>query len=42
LPEIILNPEGLIIIKGRWMNGNMVSFVKPVFDWVDTYVCDPA
>lgn len=42
LPEIILNPEGTIIIKGRWMNGNMVSFGKPIIDWVDAYVCDPA
>jgi hypothetical protein len=42
LPEIILNPEGTIIIKGRWMNGNMVSFEKPITDWVDAYICDPA
>ena len=42
LPEIILNPEGTIIIKGRWMNGNMVSFGKPIIDWVDEYICDPA
>ena len=40
-PEIILNPEGVIIIKGRWMNGNMVSFPKPVNDWVNAYICDP-
>ena len=42
LPEIILNPEGTIIIRGRWMNGNMVSFEKPIIDWVDAYICDPA
>jgi hypothetical protein len=40
-PFIILNPEGIIIIKGRWMNWNMVSFSKPINDWVDAYISDP-
>jgi hypothetical protein len=42
LPEVILNPTGQIIIKGRWMDRNMICFPKPVNDWVDTYVRDPA
>lgn len=42
LPEITLNPDGYIIIKGRWMDRNMVSFSKSVIDWVDIYICDPA
>jgi len=41
-PEIILNPEGIIKIKGRWMNENIADFSKPILDWFDTYICDPA
>jgi hypothetical protein len=41
-PEILLSREGTIIIKGRWMNGNLVSLSKPVIDWIDAYICDPA
>jgi hypothetical protein len=37
-PEIILNPEGIIMIKGRWMMENIADFSKALSDWFDTYV----
>ena len=29
-PEILLNPEGMIRIRGRSINENMFDFFKPV------------
>jgi len=39
-PEIILNPEGIVRIKGRWMMENNVTFSKELSDWYDTYISD--
>ena len=41
-PEISLNPEGIIKIRGRSMNGNLAEFYKPIENWIDTYICNPA
>jgi hypothetical protein len=41
-PEITLRPEGYVRIKGRWMNGDVVEFSKPIINWIDEYVKDPA
>ena len=41
-PEISLNPDGIIKIKGRSMGGNVSEFFKQIEDWVDEYICDPA
>jgi hypothetical protein len=41
-PEIILNPEGMIKIKGRSMNGDMTDLSRQMEIWVDEYFCDPA
>ena len=40
-PEILLNPAGMIRIRGRSIHENTLEFYKPVEDWVDTYVTDP-
>jgi hypothetical protein len=40
-PEIILNPEGIIKIKGRWMMDNVADFSKAISDWFDSYLFDP-
>jgi hypothetical protein len=39
-PEIILSPDGIIIIKGRWMMENSDNFSKILSDWYDTYIFD--
>jgi len=41
-PEIILNPDGTIKIKGRSMIGCASEYFKQIEDWVDNYVYDPA
>jgi hypothetical protein len=41
-PEISLNPDGIIKIRGRSMGGNVSEFFKRIEDWVDEYICDPA
>jgi hypothetical protein len=41
-PEIILNSEGFIGIKGRSMNANMTEIFKQIEDWLDLYISNPA
>jgi hypothetical protein len=41
-PEILLNPEGMIRIRGRSIHENMFGFFKPVEDWVNEYIKNPA
>jgi hypothetical protein len=41
-PEISLNPDGIIKIRGRSMIANVTEFSKQIEDWVEEYICDPA
>jgi hypothetical protein len=41
-PEITLNPEGIIRIKGRSMIDNVIQFSKEMDIWVNKYIYDPA
>jgi len=41
-PEIILNPEGIIKIKGRSIHENVTDFFAPVEEWVKEYLLLPA
>jgi len=41
-PEIILNPEGKIKIRGRSIPENASDFFAPVEDWISTYILSPA
>ena len=41
-PEILLNPGGLIRIRGRSVHENALEFFKPVDDWVNDYINEPA
>lgn len=41
-PEVLLNPKGFIKIKGRWMKVDVADFSKPIWDWLDEYICDHA
>jgi len=41
-PEVVLNPEGIIIIRGRSMSENVAEFYKQIENWIDAYICNPA
>jgi hypothetical protein len=41
-PEIILNPEGVIKIRGRSIHENVTDFFEPVEEWVTSYINVPA
>lgn len=41
-PEVILNPEGIIKIRGRSIHENVTDFFSPVEDWVSGYIEVPA
>jgi hypothetical protein len=41
-PEIIMNPDGIIKIKGRSIHENVTEFFIPVAAWIDEYIKNPA
>ncbi|HAM10482.1 MAG TPA: nuclear pore complex subunit [Bacteroidales bacterium] len=41
-PEILLNPEGIIRIRGRSIHENVIVFFAPVEDWITQYIINPA
>lgn len=41
-PEIKLSPDGFIKVKGRSIHENMFDFFKPVEEWVNEYIKNPA
>jgi hypothetical protein len=41
-PEIVLDPDGVIIIRGRSMNPDVTDFSNRIGDWIDKYLSDPA
>jgi hypothetical protein len=41
-PEIILNPNGVIKIRGRSIHENVTDFFAPVEDWISGYILSPA
>jgi hypothetical protein len=41
-PEIILNPDGIITIRGHLMNGNVNELSNEIEDWIDKYISSPA
>ena len=41
-PEVILNPEGIIKIRGRSMIRTLTEFFTPIENWIDLYICNPA
>ena len=41
-PQIVLDPEGLIEIRGRSIHENAAEFFEPVEAWVAEYVKSPA
>jgi hypothetical protein len=41
-PEILLNPEGIIKIKGRALTVNTTEVPKQILNWLDAYLINPA
>jgi hypothetical protein len=41
-PEIILNPDGIIKIRGRSIHENAADFFAPVEAWISAYILMPA
>lgn len=41
-PEIILNPDGIVKIRGRSIHENVTDFFAPVEDWISGYILVPA
>lgn len=41
-PEIILNPEGIIRIRGRSIHENVAEYFTPVDEWITVYIQSPA
>lgn len=40
-PEIRLNPDGIIVITGRSMNGKISEFTEQIETWIDEYIINP-
>ncbi len=41
-PEFLLNPDGIIKIKGRALLSNKIEFNEQIMNWIDEYINDPA
>jgi hypothetical protein len=41
-PEILLNPEGIIRVRGRSIPENVTDFFASVEDWITLYIINPA
>lgn len=41
-PEVFLDPEGTIRIKGRGLSVNSTHFIDQIIDWIDLYLHNPA
>jgi len=41
-PEVLLNPKGIIKIKGRGLMVNETEVPKQVMNWIDVYLRNPA
>jgi hypothetical protein len=41
-PEFLLNPEGIIKIKGRGLIINKTEVLEQIMNWIDEYISNPA
>jgi len=41
-PEVILDPKGIIEIRGRSIHENVTDFFAPVEQWITEYIVNPA
>lgn len=40
-PEVLLNPEGIIKIRGRAIDESRTKFSEQIMEWIDTYILNP-
>jgi hypothetical protein len=40
-PEVVLDPGGIILIKGRSSNKNPLEFYTEIENWIDEYIQNP-
>jgi len=40
-PEVLLNPNGIIKIKGRGMAVNKTDATEQIMNWLDAYLINP-
>ena len=40
-PEVELNPDGKLYVKGRSIPENSVGFYAPIYEWLDEYAKNP-
>jgi hypothetical protein len=40
-PEVILDPKGIIKLKGRLIPENAEDFFKPIEEWINDYFINP-
>lgn len=41
-PEVFLNPDGIVKVKGRGMVVNKTSVPQQINEWLDAYLLNPA
>ncbi len=41
-PEVLLNPDGYIKIKGRAIDESRAKYSDPILVWIDSYLLNPA
>jgi len=41
-PEVLLNPEGIIKIKGRAIDESRTGVPEQMMNWIDSYLLNPA
>jgi hypothetical protein len=41
-PKVVLDPDGVIMIRGRSMIKNAAEFYKQIEEWIDLYISNPA
>jgi hypothetical protein len=41
-PEVLLNPDGIIKIKGRAIDESRAKYSEPILAWIDSYLHNPA
>ncbi len=41
-PEVLLNPKGIIKIKGRAIDESKTKFSDEIMSWIDSYLLNPA
>jgi hypothetical protein len=41
-PEVLLNPKGIIKIKGRAIHESITGVPEQILKWIDSYLTEPA